>query len=324
MADRWTLVTPSGVLLLNSSFSAPRLHPGGVDTNAALRRDARNNTQRTGDGLRTPGPLTLRGRVWRDDQDVPAIVDELNDIQDAVASTIEVRRQNDTGTFTYSSLAGGPPPAITPDGLGGWVVEIELWPGRAEPTFIPISRDTFVYVFIDGSMEEVGPTLIATMNDVRDLLADSVYGDIADNRFFIESTSAPDVQDAERFLRFAAQPTEPDVVALLMFNEASPRYHAVPRVTANEPTSYFTADFQAWKTQHDTRLRRHLSLYAIDSGEDADYTAFKAFILDAFSGLNGYPTNPRLSDLGATFQVDVQASRTAEEFLQDVITLLGG
>lgn len=137
MADRWTLRTPTGDVQLNSTFSTPQYQPGGVDRGAALRRDGRGTFQRSGDGLATPGALRLTGRVWGDSQSIPAMLDELDDIREAVAACSEVRRVTSGGTYVYSQLAGGPPPAITPDGLGGFQVEIELWPGRAEPTLLP-------------------------------------------------------------------------------------------------------------------------------------------------------------------------------------------
>src|SRR5690606_18871482 len=49
-----------------------------------------------------------------------------------------VTRITSVGAYVYSDLAGGPPPVLTPDGFGGWQVEIELWPGRAEPAFVPV------------------------------------------------------------------------------------------------------------------------------------------------------------------------------------------
>lgn len=137
MPDRWTLRTPSGDVQLNASFSAPQYQPGGVDRGAAMRRDGRATYQRSGDGLPTPGPLRLNGRVWSDAQTIPAMLDELDDIRDAVNACTDVVRETSGGTYTYSQLAGGPPPAITPDGLGGFQVEIELWPGRPNPTFLP-------------------------------------------------------------------------------------------------------------------------------------------------------------------------------------------
>src|SRR5690606_28632062 len=138
MPDTWTLVTPVGDFTLNQTFHAPKYQPGGVDTNAALRRDGRTTYQRSGDGLATPGPLRLVGRVWRDDQSIPGILDELDAIQEAVAACIQVTRITSVGAYVYSDLAGGPPPVLTPDGFGGWQVEIELWPGRAEPAFVPV------------------------------------------------------------------------------------------------------------------------------------------------------------------------------------------
>lgn len=137
MPDTWTLVTPTGNYTLNRTFHAPKYQPGGVDTNAALRRDGRATYQRSGDGLLTPGPLVLRGRVWDDARDIAALVDELETIQEAAATCIQVVRTTDAGRYVYDDLAGGPPPEVTPDGLGGWEVTLELWPGRALPTFVP-------------------------------------------------------------------------------------------------------------------------------------------------------------------------------------------
>lgn len=137
MADSWTLLTPSGQHQLNPTFHAPTLAPGGVDTSALLRREGRGAFQRAGDGLRTPGPLRLVGRVWRDDRDARLTLEELEAIQAAVRACTGVVRRNEAGAFAYEQVAGGPTPAITPDGRGGWVVELELWPGRAQPTFVP-------------------------------------------------------------------------------------------------------------------------------------------------------------------------------------------
>lgn len=138
MPDAWTLVTPGGSYGLNASFAAVAYQPGGVDGNAILRRDERLAPQRSGDGARTPGPLRLYGRVWNDAHDIGALRDELDDIIEAVAACVEVVRTTSVATYTYSSLAGGPPPEVTPDGLGGFEVRIELWPGRAAATYAPV------------------------------------------------------------------------------------------------------------------------------------------------------------------------------------------
>lgn len=137
MPDSWTLVTPTGTLALNPTFAAARYEPGSVATPGAERRDNRATYQRSGDGLRTPGPLTLRGSVWRDDHDHAAILTELETIRTAVATCTQVIRTTSAGTYTYDRLAGGPPPVITPDGLTGWHVTIDLWPGEAAPSFVP-------------------------------------------------------------------------------------------------------------------------------------------------------------------------------------------
>lgn len=137
MPDAWTLVTPAGPYELNPSFTAPQYEPGGVSGPGALRRDDRATYQRSGDGLRTPGALTLVGRVWRDDHNHALMVSELNAIRAAVSACTSVTRVNNAGTYTYDFVAGGATPEITPDGLSGWLVKLDLWPGRAEPTFAP-------------------------------------------------------------------------------------------------------------------------------------------------------------------------------------------
>src|SRR5690606_2622862 len=154
MPDTWTLVTPTGNYTLNRTFHAPRYQPGGVDANAALRREARTAYQRTGDGLPTPGPLVLRGRVWNDARDIAALIDELEAIQEAAATCIEVIRVTDAGRYVYDDLSGGPPPEVTPDGLGGWEVTLELWPGRALPTFVPTPKDGISFI---GSGYDANP-----------------------------------------------------------------------------------------------------------------------------------------------------------------------
>lgn len=138
MADRWTLRTPTGDLQLNETFAAPTYQPGGVDTNALTRREGRNAFQRAGDGLPTPGPLRLVGRVWGDSRDARAMLNELTSIRDAVRACTSVRRTTTGGTYTYEGLAGGPTPEVTPDPLGGWVVRLEFWPARAQPAFAPL------------------------------------------------------------------------------------------------------------------------------------------------------------------------------------------
>ena len=137
MPDAWTLVTPNGNLTLNPTFAATKYEPGSVDGNAAARREGQAFIQRVGDGRRTPGPLVLRGAVWRDDHDQQAMRTELTAIETAVQTAVEVQRINTAGTYTYSDLAGGPTIAVTPDGISGWRVEIELWPARAEAVFVP-------------------------------------------------------------------------------------------------------------------------------------------------------------------------------------------
>lgn len=137
MPDAWTLNTPAGPHALNPTFAAPKYEPGSVAGPGVLRRDDRATYQRSGDGLPTPGPLTLTGRVWRDDQNHALMLQELEAITTAAATCTSITRANNFGRYVYDGLAGGATPEITPDGLGGWIVKLDLWPGRAEPTFLP-------------------------------------------------------------------------------------------------------------------------------------------------------------------------------------------
>lgn len=169
MPDAWTLDTPGGPYTLNPTFSAPKYQPGSVSGPGALRRDDRNTYQRSGDGLATPGPLTLIGRVWRDDQDQALMLQELEAIRAAVATCTTVTRSNNAGEYVYDSLAGGAAPEITPDGLGGWNVLIELWPGRAEPTHLPSIAVVPDGVWLESlNIQQADGTPVATWLDVSD------------------------------------------------------------------------------------------------------------------------------------------------------------
>src|SRR5690606_25463771 len=121
VADRWTLKTPAGDVELNETFHAVTLTPGGVDAGGLLRRGRDRAYQRSGAGMRTPGPLRLRGLVWDDSRDVAAIRSALSELRDAVAACTEVVRVNGFAEYHYENLAGGPTPVVTPDGLGGYV-----------------------------------------------------------------------------------------------------------------------------------------------------------------------------------------------------------
>lgn len=141
MPDVWTVRSTAGELQLNPSFSATQYQPGGVDTNALVRRDDRATYQRSGDGLRAPGPFILRGFVQRDDRDLGSMWTELEAIREVVRFATSVERSTSAGVTTYSGFQGGSTPVVTPDGLGGFVVELEFWPGRASATFLPASVD---------------------------------------------------------------------------------------------------------------------------------------------------------------------------------------
>lgn len=159
MPDTWTLDTPDGPYTLNQSFAAPKYQPGSVSGPGALRRDDRTTYQRSGDGLRTPGALTLVGRVWRDDHNHALMVNELNAIRNAVTACTSVTRVNNAGTYTYDFVAGGATPEITPDGLGGWMVRLDLWPGRAEPTFVPSTPGIPAFVVAATATSDPAPSL---------------------------------------------------------------------------------------------------------------------------------------------------------------------
>lgn len=135
MADAWVIVTPQGRVELNPTFSSPTWEPGSVSGPGALRRDELGTYQRSGDGLRTPGPLIISGRVWSDARDTIEIIAELNLIQEAVRNATTAIRSNNAGEYVFQNLEGGPTAEILPDGVGGWVVTINLWPARPTPVF---------------------------------------------------------------------------------------------------------------------------------------------------------------------------------------------
>lgn len=140
--DRFIIITGDSQLELNPSFSMASLHPGGVDTSALYRRDGSLLAHRTGDGLRTPGPFILTGHVWNDARDARAARVELLEIQAAVASAQSVLRDTPAGQWWYSGFMGGPRPEVLPDGDGGYRVQLEFWPARAEPVNLPPSNAT--------------------------------------------------------------------------------------------------------------------------------------------------------------------------------------
>lgn len=318
MADRWVLVTPLGDYQLNATFYAPNLHPGGVDTNAAVRREGRNTYQRTGDGLRTPGPLRLNGRVWRDDRNIKLLVDELDDIRNAVTSTIQVRRMNDAGTYLHSELAGGPPPAVTPDGLGGWFVEIELWPGRAEPTFIAATLDTHIYVWVDTSGSVNEPAIAAAVASLKARLQTEVYGDIdVDTRVFY-SSAWTDERWVAKMKDVAA--AAPDALGLLFINEAAPEYHAESGASA-EPTPAYLSDHAAFLQQVASSTRFAGILYAVTL-EGPGYPIFKAHIGKALAGTDSYPAG--LAQRGIRARLDADPNQDADAYFNDIVSLLRG
>lgn len=322
MADRWTLVTPSGDYLLNPSFSATSLYPGGVDSNASLRRDGRTAYQRSGDGLRTPGPLTLTGRVWRDDQDAQLIIQELDDIRDAVSDCIKVRRDNDAGTFTYSDLAGGPTPEVTPDGLGGWELKIELWPGRASPTFIPLRPASHLYIYYDTSGSIGSDDLAAIRLAMDEVIAGLVAGGVpSENIHEVDSTD-------ERYLVWFKQSND-DYVVIAILNEARPHYHT--GITDSGPTSTWTSDYNSLLSHLEGVTRFRAVIYGVepaagaDAGDVQNATTFNTLhVPRAVQGTNGYPSDPSLADLGVSYQTEVESGQAASAYLDDIWTLLGG
>lgn len=135
MADTWTLITPDGAYQLNPTFSAPQYEPGDAAGQGLVRHPDTGALQREGDGLRTPGPMILTGRVGRDDHDAALTLAELNSISAAATACVGVARTTGAGTYTYDINSGGPTPEVLSDRLGSWVVRLYLWPVSPEPTF---------------------------------------------------------------------------------------------------------------------------------------------------------------------------------------------
>lgn len=156
MADRWVLINSTGVRYeLNPTFSAPQYEAGSIDTDAARRWDGARAWQRSGDGLRTPGPFTLTGFVWNDPRDPSAAWTELDAIQAAVDFCTRVERRDSRTISIYEDLAGGPTIEVLPDGAGGYAVTIRLWPSRAEATVVPYEGHLAPLAFAAG-VDEVG------------------------------------------------------------------------------------------------------------------------------------------------------------------------
>lgn len=325
MADRWFLRNQQGQAYeLNSTFSAHQYEPGDVDTSSLSRREGHRLYQRSGDGLRTPGPLVLRGRVWRDDRDLQAIWSELEAIEAAVQSCVTIERRTSRTRTTYEDLAGGPTIEIRPDGIGGYTVEAELWPGRAQPTILPvITPNVHIAAFVDGTtgMDNDRSAIVAALNILKARLDAEVYHGTIDDFWSVSHT--PSGNDGERWLHYAAQPTGDDVLILAIFNDADPLYHHVPRDRAIEPTPTFLTDYASWMASLDASTRRRCILYGIafrwQSTED-HYQAFKGHVDSAIHGGDGYPEP--LTRFGVEARMEAPTLETAEYYADDLWRLI--
>lgn len=308
MADRWILETSIEAYELNPTFAAQTLHAGGVDTSAVQRNQAGSLT-RAGDGLRTPGPLTLTGRVWRDDRDTQATVLELEQIQAAVTDCIRVVRRNTAGSFIYDSISGGPVPEVHADGLGGWRVVIELWPAEPEPTFLPLhlTPDTFFYAWIDSSGSINPAPIEAALEQLKAVLQVRLYRGVDVNtRVFVD----PDWDDERWVGRLTATTTAAArAVALIFTNEAAPAYHSATYPSV-EPTSTYNSDHTGFiSAVFNREFRGTVFAIAIGGGSDV----FQQHLVRALRGTDGYPTG--LDDYGINAVLNIDPDSTAEQWL---------
>lgn len=139
MSDHWIIIHPGGEYHLNPTFHpAGSLYPGAAPTSAAVRHASTGGFVRVGDGLRTPGPMALTGRLWSDARDWAALRAELADLEAAVRVSTALVRINPNYEYTYANLAGGPTIEVQPDGLSGYIVRLEFWPGKANVTNVPV------------------------------------------------------------------------------------------------------------------------------------------------------------------------------------------
>lgn len=139
MSDRWAIVHATGEYLLNETFHPTgSLYPGAAPTSGAVRHASSGAYIRVGDGLRSPGPMKLTGRLCSDARDWASLRAELMDLEAAVRTSTALVRTNPNYEYTYANLAGGPTIEVIPDGLSGYIVRLEFWPGRAEVVAVPI------------------------------------------------------------------------------------------------------------------------------------------------------------------------------------------
>lgn len=319
MADRWFLRNQQGqVYELNSTFSAEQYEPGSVDTNSLSRREGYRLYQRSGDGLRTPGPLRLNGRVWRDDRDLLAMWAELEAIEAAVQSCATVERRTSRSLSRYNDLAGGPTAAIHPDGVGGYTVDIELWPGRAEPTIIPtLSMNTRIYVWVDTSGSVNEPAIRAAIDQLKVRLQQDVYMDTpVDSRVFYDA-SWTNERWVTKLTETAAAAEH--TIAMIFINESDPVYHAGD-FPSPEPTAQYVADYTAFIQQVAQVSMFSALVYAVTL-EAPSYQVFKAHLASATSGALGYPTG--LSQFGLQVRLDANPTQSADQLYRDLWRLIG-
>ena len=199
-----------------------------------------------------------------------------------------------------------------------------------ESNWLSILANLYFLFFIDtsGSMDADVPNVTAAANNLKVLLRDVIYGgdqEKADHFVRVQNWSS------ERWLdRLAYHVSGEEAaryVSLAFINEASSGYHRVPRVPENEPSSSFSTDYNNFQTEYARREFSRCKVYSVDPTESSwedDNEAFNAHLAAAVTGAGNYAAlGPALSTQYVLYEVGIPSGRSAQEYLNDIFTLLG-
>jgi len=199
-----------------------------------------------------------------------------------------------------------------------------------ESNWLSFLSNLYFLFFIDtsGSMDADVPNVTAAANELKARLRDLVYGgDQAQADHFVRVQNWSSERWLDRLGYRVSGEQAARYVSLAFINEASGGYHQVPRNAANEPTSSFSNDYVAFQNEFARREYSRCKVYSIDptaaSWED-DNLAFNEHLTAAINGAGSYASlGQALASQFVSFETGIPSGRSAEEYLNDIFTLLG-
>jgi len=193
--------------------------------------------------------------------------------------------------------------------------------------------DTYIIGIVDtsGSMDNEIPTIISSLNVLRESLRDEIYGtqERVDKYYKILQYSN------ERWLQWMSSDFrgggEPNKIIIMAFiNESAAgfvvddpfTYHKVPRNIAAEPTDTFTLDRDNFLSTYSQREFFKGKIYSVQYPQAPnEEIAFSAHVRDAIDGNSPYPSG--LQEYNLSYTLGLPASTPASIYLQDIKELLG-